>query len=255
MNCKECGTLNEKGTKFCKNCGKELKVKEGLGTASLVIGIFAIIFSFIFTLLNLILSITGLILGIVNKSKGGKKVAGIVLNAIAIFFSILMFFVYLIVGVGILGAVFTEISNNPDLQEEIKKGAETFERELDRQQSTNYVAGDYNCKTFDGSGEGEYIVRMELNYDKTFMWGKYKDTEKNYVKGTYTFEDLEKKNGSGEYSYYSLALDGDEFYDDGIKKSDPEVSKYEFGITKKNGKKQGILMNERTYNMYYCYEE
>ncbi len=255
MNCKDCGTVNEKGTKFCKNCGKELKVKEGLGTASLVIGIFAIIFSFIFTLLNLILSITGLILGIVNKSKGGKKVSGIVLNAIAIFLSIVMFFVYLIVGVGILGAVFSEISNNPDLQKELKEGYETFEREIDRQSSDNYVSGKYNCKTFDGSGEGEYIVKMKLDSDYSFIWSKYQDSARNYVKGTYTFKDLDKKNASGEYSYYSLALDGDEFYDDGIKKSDPEVSKYEFGITKSNGKKQGILMNERTYNMYYCYEE
>ena len=256
MNCNNCGTENEKGTKFCKNCGKELKVKEGLGTASLVIGIFAIIFSFIFTLFNLILSITGLVLGIVNKAKGGKKVSGIVLNAIATFFSIVMFFVYIVVGVGIIGAVFTEISNNPELQDEIKKGVETIEREVDRQSSSNYLAGDYNCKGFDGSVEdSEYLVRLELGEDYKFMWGKYGETSNNYVKGSYSFNDLDKKNASGEYSYYTLNINGDTYVENGITQAKPNPQEYEFGITTSNGKKQGILMNTKTQNMYYCYEE
>jgi hypothetical protein len=87
------------------------------------------------------------------------------------------------------------------------------------------------------------------------MWGKYGDTYNNYVKGTYTFKDLDKKNAAGNYSYYNIKLDGDVFYKDGVKQTEPYASEYEFGITKDNGKKQGIIMNTKTYNMYYCYED
>ena len=247
MNCSNCGTENKNDTKFCSNCGKELIVKEGLGTASLVIGIIAILFSFIFTLLNLALSFTGLVLGIINKSKGGKKISGIILNIIAIVLSVVMFFVYMFIGIGILGAAYNEA---------FKNGIETIEREVDRQSSSNYVSGYYNCKSYDGSGaSGSYIVSFDLKNDMTFKWSKYGDSYKNYVKGTYTYKDLDKKNASGEYSYYKITLDGDEFYKDGVKQSDPYASTYEFGITKQNGKKQGVMINERTYNMYYCFEE
>lgn len=257
MYCKNCGTENEKETKYCVKCGKELSKKsEGLGTASMIIGIIAILLSFIFTLLNLLLSLIGLILGIVNKAQGGKKFSGIVLNALAIVFSILMFFVYIMIGIGMFGAIFDTISNDPELKKELKEGFETIERETDRRSTSNYVSGNYNCKSFDGSGaSGDYIVRFELNKDMTFMWGKYGDTYNNHVKGTYTFKDLDKKNAAGNYSYYTVTIDGDEFYQDGVKQSDPYASEYEFGITKQNGKKQGILMNTKTYNMYYCYEE
>ena len=57
------------------------------------------------------------------------------------------------------------------------------------------------------------------------------------------------------YSYYTVSIDGDEFYQDGIKQTEEYASEYEFGITKENGKKQGILYNGKTGSMYYCYEE
>lgn len=253
MNCKNCGTQNTNDTKFCVNCGKELnKTSEGLGVASMVIGIISLVLSFIITVVTLPLSITGLVLGIVNKAKGGKKISGIVLNAISIFLSIVLVFVYILVGIGILGAVVSD----PDVRKEIEKGVEDLEREIDRQTSYNYVEGEYNCKNFDGTGaSGDYIVRFELDDDMTFMWGKYGDTYKNYVKGTYTYKDLDKKNASGDYSYYTVSLDGDEYYQNGVKQTEPYASEYEFGITKENGKKQGIIMNTKTYNMYYCFED
>lgn len=248
MYCKNCGAENEKDTKFCSKCGKEMKKSEGLGIASMVIGIISIVLSFLITVITLPLSITGLILGIVNKAKGGKKISGIVLNAISIFLSIILIFVYLFIGIGIFSAVISD--------PEVRKELENFEREIDRSSSSNYVEGEYNCKSFDGNGAtGSYIVRFELNKDMTFMWGKYGDTYRNYVKGDYTYKDLDKKNAAGNYSYYNIKLDGDEFYKDGIKQTEPYASEYEFGITKENGKKQGIMMNTKTYNMYYCFEE
>ncbi|MBO5530397.1 MAG: zinc-ribbon domain-containing protein [Bacilli bacterium] len=249
MYCNNCGTENEKETKFCVKCGKELGKKgEGLGTASMILGIISIVLSFIITVVTLPLSITGLILGIVNKAKGGKKISGIVLNAISIFLSIVLIFVYLFIGIGIFSAVISD--------PEVRKELENLERDIDRYSSTNYVEGEYNCKNFDGNGAtGSYIVRFELDDDMNFMWGKYGDTYNNYVKGSYTYKDLDKKNAAGNYSYYNIKLDGDVFYKDGVKQTEPYASEYEFGITKDNGKKQGIIMNTKTYNMYYCYED
>jgi len=249
MYCNNCGTENEKETKFCVKCGKELGKKgEGLGTASMILGIISIVLSFIITVVTLPLSITGLILGIVNKAKGGKKISGIVLNTISIFLSIVLIFVYLLIGIGIFSAVISD--------PEVRKELENLERDIDRYSSTNYVEGEYNCKNFDGNGAtGSYIVRFELDDDMNFMWGKYGDTYNNYVKGSYTYKDLNKKDPSGKYSYYNIKLDGDVFYKDGVKQTEPYASEYEFGITKDNGKKQGIIMNTKTYNMYYCYED
>ncbi|MBQ9024294.1 MAG: zinc-ribbon domain-containing protein [Bacilli bacterium] len=264
MYCPKCGEKNNENVKYCSKCGASLtegvketnNKKEGLGTASLVIGIISLILSFTCIILfpifiTIPLSIIGLILGIVNKVKKGKKISGIILNVFAFIISIICF----IISIVLIGALVDEASNNID-NDEFKKSLNQFYNELDRSTSDNYVAGKYNCKSFDGSGEkGDYIVRFELNNDNTFMWGKYNETDKNYVKGTYTFTDLDKTNGDRSYAYYNVKLDGDEYYNEGIKQEEDYNSEYEFGITAVATKKQGILMNTKTYNMYYCYEE
>ncbi|MBO6195655.1 MAG: zinc-ribbon domain-containing protein [Bacilli bacterium] len=257
MYCKNCGTENSDSTKFCTKCGQELNKKgEGLGTASMVLGIIALVLCFIINIGTLPISLTGLILGIVNKAKKGKKISGIILNGIALVLSIIIFLIMIALGVAVFGSFVNTIENNPELKSKIKEGVETIEREAERQTSSNYVEGNYNCKEFDGSSEGdEYLVRLELDDDYHFMWGKYGETYNIYVKGTYTFKDLEKKNGSGEYSYYSININGDVYVEDGITQNKPNPQEYEFGITTKYGKKQGILMNTRSQNMYYCYEE
>ena len=267
MYCPKCGNQNEENVKFCSKCGaslteekKEVKNKEGLGKASLVIGIISLILSFtciilIPIIISLPLSILGLVLGIVNVAKKGKKFAGIILNVLAIINSFILGFIVapIILSLGIFAGVASEASKEGS---DTNKFLNQLYNELDRSTSDNYVAGNYNCKSFDGSGEkGDYIVRFELNENNTFMWGKYNDTSRNYVRGTYTFEDLKKKNGSGEYSYYNIKLTGSEYYNDGVKQDEPYGSEYEFGITAVDTKKQGILMNVKTYNMYYCYEE
>ena len=267
MYCPKCGEKNNEGVKYCSKCGaeikKEIKVekkKEGLGTASIVLGIISLILSFtcivfIPIIIVLPLSIVGLVLGIVNVSKKGKKFSGIILNSISTILSCIFAFVIapILISLGIIGAIISEGS---------KEGTDTNKffnqlyNELERSTSDNYVEGKYNCKSFDGQGEnGEYIVHFELNNNNTFLWGKYNDTEKNYVKGTYTFEDLKKTNGDRSYAYYTIKLDGNEFYSDGEKQDDPYETEYEFGITAVSTKKQGILMNTKTNNMYYCYEE
>lgn len=265
MYCPKCGEKNEEGVKYCSKCGASLTQeteiknnnnKEGLATGSLVIGIISLILSltciFIIPIFIVIpLALIGLILGIVNKAKKGKKFAGIVLNIIAIVLSIFIFIMTII----IIGIVADSASKNID-KEKLKKSLNQFYNELDRNTSDNYVKGKYNCKSFDGTGaNGDYIVRFELNEDKTFLWGKYNETDKNYVKGTYTFKDLHKTNGDRSYAYYNVELDGEEYYNDGIKQDEPYESEYEFGITAEGTVKQGIIMNTKTQNMYYCYEE
>ena len=263
MFCPKCGKQNEENVKYCSKCGASLteekkeiknqKGNEGLGVASLVIGIISILFALTLNIWTIFIPVIGLILGIVNKATGHKKFSGIVLNIISIVLSIIMFFVWTI----ILGVAIGKTA-----EEASKEGSDTNKffnqlyNEIDRSTSDNYVAGKYNCKSFDGTGEkGDYIVRFELNDNNTFMWGKYNDTARNYVRGTYTFEDLKKKNASGEYAYYNIKLTGSEYYNEGVKQTEVYASEYEFGITAVGTKKQGILMNTKTYNMYYCYEE
>ena len=266
--CSKCGAENNEGVKFCSKCGNSLtneikeegKKKEKMATASMVIGIIALVLSvtcvvFVPIFLSIPLAIVGLVLGIVNLCKKGKRFSGIILNSASILISIIMAFVVfpiLIAAVGI--GAFTEEAGKDG--SDINKALNKFYNELERETSDNYIAGKYNCKSFSGSGESSnYIVRLELNRNNTFLWGKYGDTKNNYVTGTYTFSDLEKTNASGEYKYYSLNLTGEEFYENGVKQDTPYASEYEFGITAKNTKKHGVIMNVKTYNMYYCYEE
>ena len=265
MFCPKCSKENEENVKFCSKCGtslteekkevKEVKENEGLGVASLVIGIISILFALTLNIWTILIPIIGLIFGIVNKATGHKKISGIVLNIIAIILSIIMFFVWTIVFGIAIGKTAEEASKNVD-KEKVNKTLNQIYNEVERSTTEYYVAGRYNCKSFDGSGaSGDYIVRFELNRDNTFLWGKYNDTRNNYVKGTYKYTDLHKTNGDRSYAYYNVSLDGEEYYSDGVKQSDPYASEYEFGITAVNTKKQGILMNTKTYNMYYCYEE
>ena len=114
MYCVKCGKEVAEGTKFCTNCGAEIEAKveevkddkltysqnqsiattsnptpattpapasegDGKGTASLVLGIVSLVIPCV----GFITSIVGLILGICAK-KSGKKIAGIILNSIAL---------------------------------------------------------------------------------------------------------------------------------------------------------------------------
>lgn len=124
MFCVKCGKEVKSGTKFCTNCGAELEEKkddkltysqnkaiettsnptpvpvsatstgsDGKATASLVLGIV----SFVVWCVTPITSIIGLILGICAK-KSGKKTAGIILNSIALGFSIIGLIIFFAFG-------------------------------------------------------------------------------------------------------------------------------------------------------------
>lgn len=120
----------------------------------------------------------------------------------------------------------------------------------------NPVAGEWNCKSYSGYGESEdYIVKMKLNGNDTFMWAKYGEEDKNYVEGKYSYEYLDKSNSNNKYQYYRLSLEGDKFISDGEIQTDKYSSIYEMAIIKQNNTTQAIIINEHTYNMYYCYKK
>ena len=93
------------------------------------------------------------------------------------------------------------------------------------------------------------VIRDDLNYS----WYKYNDKTRNHVYGYYSYEDLHKSTADFGYKYYSLKLTPDEYVVDGEEKQNYATTKYEIGIN--NDEDEAILMNESTYNMYYCYKE
>lgn len=248
MFCNKCGNKIEGNEKFCKVCGNNLnnnyqpqnnnteKQKNGLAIASLVIGIVSIVLSLLINVFIFPLAITGLILGIVNKNKCGQKTAGIILNSISMVISIIVLICISFIFVG----VFNIFGN---LYEDIKEDI-----------NSNPVNGVWNCKSFDGSGPSDdYIITLKLNDDYSFVWNKYEDELNNHVYGKYTYEDENKTNHSGDYSYYMIDLVGEEFVNNGVLQDQEYKSQYEMGINKEYG--EAILMNVSTYNMYYCYLE
>ena len=126
MYCDNCGTKLTGNEKYCFNCGKKVNnvsnsnidntnmssvdnsdnLNTGTKTASIVLGIISLvgIFLVIFSPISLILSLVGLILSI-KANKVTNNVAGIVINAIGLFLSlvitsIIVFLIYLVVNMG-----------------------------------------------------------------------------------------------------------------------------------------------------------
>lgn len=112
--CSECGKKINKGENFCTSCGAKVEnvnvkndnvkkenvvvQKSGLRTASIVLGIIGIVFSLMVVLspIAFILSVVGLILGICAV-KRVRNVAGILLNSIGLFLSIIMVILFVLV--------------------------------------------------------------------------------------------------------------------------------------------------------------
>ena len=87
---------------------------KGLAIASLVLGIAGVIFSFLVTFVGFVAGIVGLILGILARKKGqpkGMTLTGIILSAVAIVLSIILF----IIAIVVVGSVL----NDPSVQQEL----------------------------------------------------------------------------------------------------------------------------------------
>lgn len=154
-------------------------------------------------------------------------------------------------------AVFAIIGNYLASHPEL---AQKIEDEIDRQTSSNYVAGTWDCANGTGSknDRDNYSVTLELNNDMTFRYGKYGDLKKNHYGGTYTFKDEDKQTKDGNYNYYMVDFDTNELIVDGEEQeltSGKRLSQMEMGITKTSNGKEAIIIFVSSYNMYYCYND
>ena len=264
MTCNKCGKEVAEGSKFCGECGAPIanienvqennvlnnvsnqsnynsneKKTDNFSTISLILGIVAIVLVLISKPLGAVVAVVGLVFGLITKSRDKIRGWGIGLNIAA-------FFILAII------VVFNIVSNPKFLNQ--------LYNELDYSSSDNYVAGTWNCSNFDGSGaEDDYSVTMKLNKDNTFVFGEYGDLSNNHAGGKYTFEDEKDKNENttNGYKYFLINLNGNsnDYVVDGVSQNKSFDAKFEIGITSVNTKKQAILMNYYTYQMYYCYLE
>lgn len=257
MHCTNCGTNLTNMDKFCKACGYPVNgnfqnnnfnnspKKEPLGIASLIIGIISLILAIFFNFSILPLAFIGLILGIVNKITRGKKIAGIVLNILAI----------VVVIVEILLVVLF-LNSNFFKSEIFKETMERFYTERKYRESKNFIAGKYDCTGYD-SYTDQYLISLYLYDNNTFLYGPYNRMEKNYVKGTYTYQPLTKENDNG-FKFFSVKMQGNKenYVHDGELSDKDFYSSFEIALIYKGSKKQGLLAFTTGYNnMYYCYEK
>ena len=107
MYCSNCGNKIVEGNSFCTKCGIRVvsgrksivkDEKNGLKTASLVLGIMGIVGSLTLVLspLAFVISLVGIILGVIAK-KSIKNVEGILISSIGLFLSSLMFVISMLV--------------------------------------------------------------------------------------------------------------------------------------------------------------
>ena len=164
MKCNYCGADNKEESKFCASCGAELKEKkkttkkeeaevkeekietkpyvkpevvkpeekDGKGTASLVLGII----SMLVWCVTPITSIIGLILGICAK-KSGKKVAGIILNAIALTISVVCLLFCMWFG-AVINAAIERVGDSGEFErffEIIEEEYEKAEKEVEKEEN------------------------------------------------------------------------------------------------------------------------
>ena len=250
MECSKCGKKLKKGDLFCNGCGAKVKKtnskenntkkKEGLITASIVIGIIAILFSVVLNILILPLAILGLIFGIVGKSTKGKKIAGIVTNSIAIVVGIIMF--------SLLIVLLASIANDSDnaFNNTFKKIVSAGDEEK--------IHNTWKCKAT-SSGvitNNNYTLTLKFTNDGKFDWRSYINPSRNYVIGDYDLKKPYKLDDSKD-RYYEVVLKPKTMYLYGIRRT-PSETKYNLypGDSDKDTIK---LVNQKTNNTYYCDED
>ena len=256
--CSKCGKKLKKGELFCSECGTKVKNsdintkkvnnnkstkknKEGLLTASLVIGIIAIIFSAVLNVLIVPVAILGLIFGIVGKSsKGkGKKIAGIILNSFALFIAVIVFVVIMVFAVS--------IANDSD---NIFNNAY---KDLVSQIDEEKIHETWYCKTSSNGvvTSSDYTLTLKFDDNGSFDWKSYKYPDKNYVNGEYEFIKPYKLD-SNDKRYYVIDLKPKVMYIYGIKRTMLNSTKYNAFFT---DNEQLKLVNQKTNNIYYCDEK
>jgi hypothetical protein len=242
MYCQNCGSQIGINDKFCQNCGsvtmqpnsfqvnpqisnfmnnnENYNVINKLDKKTKIIGILSIILVFIFQILIVPLAIVGVVFGAKYKKQTNKNHIGTTLSWLSIILAVPIFLFY------------SNVILYPNTP----------------------VVGTWNCG--DIYTPDEYLVTFKLDKNKTFTWSKYGDSEDNYIKGKYEFKDLNKKNNSGDVSYYSIILKSEKFVMDGELQKELTDLEYEMGVgTQNDSKGNAVLMNVQSYNLYSCKKE
>lgn len=238
--CEECGQKIGSNDKYCPKCGKSFILvktskdnKETLGTISMIFGVISLILSFVINLLIFPLALSGFIIGVVNKAQSGKKISGIILNALAMFIAIVVFITCVLIVIFSLVAYYDEEENTdltPSVQEEI--------------------LGTWNCKEVIGLTNNTYDLTILLNNDNTFSIYKY-DDKKDYVEGTYEFTDEGVRKITKSYKLYSLDLNGYKEYENNDFKANVDKD-YEMVITKTKKDLHAVFNIDDIDKPYYC---
>lgn len=243
--CNNCGEKLKEGEVYCPNCGKEVgkeiivkENKEGLGTASMIIGIISLILVFIISLGIIPLAFCGLILGIVNKAQRGKKISGIILNTIAMILSFIVF----------IAVIAILIINTPIPEEDYNEGIHVDP--IPSEESKEEVLGTWNCKKISNIKDETYELTLTVNNDNTFVLSKH-DTPKDYIEGTYNFEESEVDRFIKPYKFCALELEGKKEYKNGDYKGETDVD-YDMVITKTKKDMHAVISNAENDIPYYC---
>ena len=274
--CPRCGTEFKNNDKFCSQCGhqnpnidtsvvrdismekiiaesqseelKNVTLKQDKGNkiiseeskaqSAFIIGIISLVFSLAFNMISLIMSTFGLIKAIKVKKETPHRRAAIAMNTIALVISgfVLTF------GVSIFPRFYRDSSKI----------------DISTTQSKNEIpiAGRFNCQGGSSSYDtGEYNMVLYLDNYNHFTIGTYGDLENNKATGTYTYKYLNKTDHSGNYKYYEVKLNGykNSFIHNGEVQEDAYNTVLEFAITKKNGKKEGLIYFTPSSSMNYCF--
>jgi len=181
-----------------------------------------------------------------------KSNAGVIIAIVLAVIFVVIVLPCIFIGMIVFGVFRVVDSAGPEIINQIEK-------EIERTESENYVAGTWNCASGTGSenDRDNFKTTIELNADMTFRYGPYGDLDKNHFSGTYTVEDEDKSTPDGSYDYYMIKFDSKEFMENGVinTESDSKLSEMEMGITKTDKGKQAITIFTFSYNMYYCYNE
>lgn len=240
----------------------ELRYK-WLRTTSLVFGILSLI-SFMIIFINVPLGIIGLIFGIIYACLSKKMCSGIWINIGSMIWSIMICILIAFT----ISNTFTELeeitnvdakniiqqleeNENYTVEDAINDFATGFLEGMTQEveKLATKVTGSWTLSEFNGDmEEGEPIISCQLNADNSFVWNKYNDRENNYVKGTYTVEDINMENGQWRFR---IVLTGDEYVVNGKIKDEPYSSTYEMVIVESEEKTESVFFNVDTMNMYY----
>lgn len=248
--CNNCGEKLKEGEVYCSKCGKNQKErvitnndKEGLGTASMVIGIISLVLALTVNVIAFPIALVGLILGIVSKAQNGKKISGIILNIIAMVVGVIVFIGLIVLFILFALLVDSDYDNYDD-----------YGHYAPREEEKEEVIGTWNCKSVEKVLNNDYGLTLTLDNDRKFTIGEYNNTDKNYVKGVYYFEDDDLNSFIGTNKIHAIGLNSLEKYEDGnlVKKTDDSDVEYHMIIAKTKGKYHTVLTDDKSDKIYYC---